>query len=165
MIDSHVDVGPGKIRLLAATSQRRGLRSRSVLVRSAADGEGRGQQAREAVSDARHEQSWQRRAVTVLERPDALVVRQVRSAHAQRAGLIDLSSRLVIEFAGELPASQVLACATLCTHQLVGAGVRGGLAAATEVMARSRLTAQLARLNAPALSPESRAGRSPLPAR
>ncbi len=58
--------------------------------------------------------------------------------------MADLSRRLVIDFAGELPADQVLACATRCNHQLVLAGVRAGLVPATEAMVRSRLTDQLA---------------------
>ncbi len=146
MIDERQDSKLSKTRLLVVAGQRACVESRSLLGQSAAD-QGRGLQTQRAISGV----AWSTGAnvaasvdVTVLERPDALL-RQIQSLHAQQAELADLSQRLIVEFAGDLPAGQVLACVTRCTHHLVRNGVRAGLASTTEAMARSRLTAQLLR--------------------
>ncbi len=57
----------------------------------------------------------------------------------ERRDLLEVSQRLVQEFRDRCSAGTVLAEVTICRTVLVRTGVRAGLAAATEAMARCRL--------------------------
>ncbi|MFD1505520.1 hypothetical protein FE374_02660 [Georgenia yuyongxinii] len=57
----------------------------------------------------------------------------------ERRDLLGVGERLVLEFRGEWAAGAVFAEVALCRAALIRAGVRAGLAAATEAMARGRL--------------------------
>lgn len=57
----------------------------------------------------------------------------------ERRDLLEVGQRLVQEFRGRYCAGTVLSEVTICRAVLVRAGVRAGLAAATEAMARCRL--------------------------
>jgi hypothetical protein len=48
-------------------------------------------------------------------------------------------NRLVDDYRGYVPAATVIRCAVRCRDELLRAGVRAGLAAAVEAMARLRL--------------------------
>jgi hypothetical protein len=59
---------------------------------------------------------------------------------AAREELIEVTEALIAEFAGAVPAGTVIRQLALAREQLLAAGVRAGLAAAAEAMARVRLT-------------------------
>jgi hypothetical protein len=59
----------------------------------------------------------------------------------ERVSLLDRTQELVHEFAGQVPAGKVIACVLRCRDALERAGLRSGLAIATEAMARARLSA------------------------
>jgi len=54
--------------------------------------------------------------------------------------MADVVSSLIAEFAGQVPAGTVIRCVARSREQLLGSGVRSGLAAAAESMARLRLS-------------------------
>lgn len=60
---------------------------------------------------------------------------------AARDELIAVSQTLIAEFAGTVPAGTVIRHLAIAREQLLTAGVRAGLAAAAETMARLRLGA------------------------
>jgi hypothetical protein len=65
---------------------------------------------------------------------------------ARKAAQIDLYGvidDLIRDFDGLIPAGAVIAQVTLCREHLLRAGIRAGLAAATEAMARSRLQGEV----------------------
>lgn len=61
---------------------------------------------------------------------------------AWRADVVDVSDRLVREFAPALPAGSVMRCVASCSRLLRASGVRAGLPDAVEAMARQRLAAR-----------------------
>lgn len=62
----------------------------------------------------------------------------------ERRDLLDRTEALIREFAPVASAGAVIATVSRCRDELVRAGVRAGLAAAAESMARARLLARLA---------------------
>ena len=65
---------------------------------------------------------------------------------ARKAAQVDLDGvvdDLIRDFEGLIPAGAVIAQVTLCREYLLRAGIRAGLAAATEAMARSRLRGEV----------------------
>jgi hypothetical protein len=56
-----------------------------------------------------------------------------------RAELTAVTHRLIADFAGRLPAGTVIRHVAQARESLLAAGVRSGLAAAAEAMARNRL--------------------------
>jgi hypothetical protein len=63
----------------------------------------------------------------------------VEARRVARAELIAVTETLIAEFAGSVPAGTVIRHLALAREQLLAAGVRAGLAAAAEAMARLRL--------------------------
>jgi hypothetical protein len=63
------------------------------------------------------------------------------TASSVREELRLITSRLIKEFAGRLPAGTVIRCVANAREQLFRSGVRDGLATATEAAARRRLSA------------------------
>ena len=66
---------------------------------------------------------------------DALEVRR-----ATRDELDEVTSSLIAEFAGQVPAGTVIRCLARSREHLLRTGVRAGLAAAAEASARLRLS-------------------------
>ena len=59
---------------------------------------------------------------------------------AARDELHEVTTSLIAEFAGRVPAGTVIRCVAKAREQLLRAGVRAGLATATESSARNSLT-------------------------
>ena len=59
--------------------------------------------------------------------------------HATRSELLTVTTSLIAEFADAVPPSTVVRCVDQARERLLSAGVRAGLAAATETMARMLL--------------------------
>jgi hypothetical protein len=66
---------------------------------------------------------------------DALEIRR-----ATRDEFSDVTTSLIAEFAGQVPAGTVIRCLALSRENLLRSGVRAGLAAAAESSARMRLS-------------------------
>jgi hypothetical protein len=64
----------------------------------------------------------------------------VEARWAAQQDLLEVTSSLIAEFAGRLPAGTVIRCIARARQQLLGAGVRSGLTAAALSMARLRLS-------------------------
>ena len=64
----------------------------------------------------------------------------VEARWATREDLRDITSSLIAEFAGRLPAGTVIRCVARAREQLLSSGMRSGLAVAVESMARVRLS-------------------------
>ena len=67
----------------------------------------------------------------------------VGDRQATRSQLTEAALRLAAEFGDHLPAGTVFACLARCTEELRRAGLRSGLASASEAMARTRLVQRL----------------------
>lgn len=67
----------------------------------------------------------------------------VEARRATREDLQEVTNSLIAEFADRLPAGTVIRCVARAREQLLGSGVRLGLAVAAESMARLRLSEQL----------------------
>ena len=67
----------------------------------------------------------------------------VEARWATREDLQEVTSSLIAEFAGRLPAGTVIRCVARAREQLLGTGIRSGLAVAAESMARLRLSERL----------------------
>lgn len=67
-------------------------------------------------------------------------VNAVEARSATRQDLQEVTSSLIAEFAGRLPAGTVIRCVARAREQLLGSGMRSGLAVAAESMARLRLS-------------------------
>jgi len=67
----------------------------------------------------------------------------VEARWAAREDVQEVTSSLIAEFAGRLPAGTVIRCVARAREQLLGSGMRSGLAVAAESMARMRLSEQL----------------------
>jgi hypothetical protein len=70
-------------------------------------------------------------------------VNAVEARWATREDLQKVTSSLIAEFAGRLPAGTVIRCVARAREQLLVSGMRSGLAVAAESMARLRLSALL----------------------
>jgi hypothetical protein len=71
----------------------------------------------------------------------AMSVTGYEARRAAHADLIAATDSLIAEFAGVVSAGTVLRQVALAREHLLAAGVRAGLAAAAEAMARTRLVA------------------------
>ena len=72
-----------------------------------------------------------------IDNPSATVHGARRAAHGE---LQAVSSRLIAEFAGQLPAGTVIGQVARAREQLLTSGLTSGLAAAAEALARARLS-------------------------
>lgn len=64
----------------------------------------------------------------------------VEARWATREDLLEVTTALIAEFAGRLPAGTVIRRVARAREQLLSSGVRSGLTVATESMARLRLS-------------------------
>lgn len=75
--------------------------------------------------------------------PPGFAMTTLELRQSARQELSAVTARLVLEMAGRLPAQTVIRCVEHAREQLLGSGVRAGLAPATESMARLMLHARL----------------------
>ena len=64
----------------------------------------------------------------------------VEARWAAREDLREVTSSLIVEFAGRLPAGTVMRCVARAREQVLGSWVRSGVTVAVESMARLRLS-------------------------
>ena len=67
-------------------------------------------------------------------------VNALEARWATREDLEEVTTSLIAEFAGRLPAGTVIRCVSRAREQLLSSGVRSGLAVAAESMVRLRLS-------------------------